>query len=130
MHREVITFTATSLSPNPLYEFMDEFHALAEKWNSTERVSVVVHDAKQLESKITGSDLSLRERQVLWHLREAKCNKEIAHKLNISEGTVKTHVQKVFRKLGIRHRTQIFLLSEESLAQYRITSGELVAGEV
>jgi len=36
-------------------------------------------------------------------------NKEIAWKLGLGEGTVKIHVAKLFRKLGVRHRSAVAL---------------------
>jgi DNA-binding CsgD family transcriptional regulator len=53
------------------------------------------------------SGLTRRERQVLTLLSEGKSNREIAEKLMISQGTVHSHVAKIFRKLGIHSRRQL-----------------------
>ncbi len=50
--------------------------------------------------------LTRRERQVLAHLSLGLSNKEIARRLNIEEVTVRLHLRGVFRKLGVRNRTQ------------------------
>lgn len=50
--------------------------------------------------------LSDREREVLDLLAEGLSNKLIAHQLNISEHTVKTHVASIFAKLGASSRTE------------------------
>jgi len=50
--------------------------------------------------------LSEREQQVLFHLASGASNREIASVLNSAEGTVKTHVRNVYRKLGIGTRKQ------------------------
>lgn len=50
--------------------------------------------------------LSNAEYQVLKLLANGKTNKEIAEQLNISLATVKTHVSNIFRKLGIRKRSE------------------------
>jgi len=50
--------------------------------------------------------LSDREREVLDLLAEGLSNKLIAHHLNISEHTVKTHVASIFAKLGASSRTE------------------------
>ena len=41
-------------------------------------------------------------------------NAEIADALFISEGTVKTHVNRILRKLGLRDRVQVVVLGFES----------------
>ncbi|MGB6944868.1 MAG: response regulator transcription factor [Bryobacteraceae bacterium] len=50
--------------------------------------------------------LSARELEVLELVAEGLSNKLIAHSLNISEHTVKTHVASIFAKLGASSRTE------------------------
>ena len=50
--------------------------------------------------------LSDRELEVLDLLAEGHSNKLIAHRLSISEHTVKTHVASIFAKLGAASRTE------------------------
>jgi len=52
-------------------------------------------------------DLSLRERQVVDLVRQAKPNKEIAYQLHLSEGTVKEYLNRIFRKLDVSNRTEL-----------------------
>lgn len=52
------------------------------------------------------SDLTLREIQVLEAIAEGKSNKEIGAAFSIAEDTVKTHLRKVFEKLGASDRAQ------------------------
>lgn len=53
-----------------------------------------------------GSDeLTAREREVLQLLSEALSNKQIAQRLDISEHTVKFHVNAILTKLGAQSRT-------------------------
>ncbi|MEU9302666.1 response regulator transcription factor [Streptomyces sp. NPDC048269] len=47
-----------------------------------------------------GQALSSRERQVLVSVAAAMSNRQIADRLRITEGTVKRHLNSVFRKLG------------------------------
>jgi ATP/maltotriose-dependent transcriptional regulator MalT len=54
--------------------------------------------------------LSAREREVHELLARGLTNKQIAHILFISEPTVKVHVRRVLRKLGVGTRTQAALL--------------------
>lgn len=64
--------------------------------------------------RVTPSDLGLTERQaeVLALLVEGKPNKIICRELQVSEGTVKTHVSAILRALNVGNRTQVlFALS-------------------
>jgi DNA-binding CsgD family transcriptional regulator/GAF domain-containing protein len=51
------------------------------------------------------SFLTAREREVLLHLATGATNAQIAHSLVITEDTVKSHLQKIFRKLGAPTRS-------------------------
>ena len=56
--------------------------------------------------------LSPREREVLGLLLEGLPNKLIARRLEISEKTVKSHLTKVFREIGVSDRVQAVLWAE------------------
>ena len=51
-------------------------------------------------------DLTAREKEVLNLLIDGDTNKRIAKELEIQEVTVKVHLQKVFKKLGVSNRTE------------------------
>lgn len=53
--------------------------------------------------------LSTREQQIVRLIRQAKSNKEIAHELRLTVGTVKEYVYRIFRKLGVANRTELAL---------------------
>jgi len=55
--------------------------------------------------------LSPRERQVMLSLMEGRRNKEIAVALDVSVGTVKTHLRHIFRKLNVSDRTAAVLVT-------------------
>jgi DNA-binding NarL/FixJ family response regulator len=58
--------------------------------------------------------LSSREREVLDLLVEGLPNKLIARRLEISEKTVKSHLTRIFRELGVTDRTQAALWAERN----------------
>jgi len=62
--------------------------------------------AAKLAERLPAEDLSPRELEVLRLLAAGKPNKLIGADLSISEVTVKSHVQSVFRKLNVLSRTE------------------------
>ena len=50
--------------------------------------------------------LTKREYEILVQIAKGKVNKDIADSLNICERTVKNHVFKIFKKIGVNDRTQ------------------------
>lgn len=55
--------------------------------------------------------LTEREREVIVVLSEGKSNKEIGRRLRLAEGTVKVHLHRIYRKLGIANRTALAILA-------------------
>jgi DNA-binding NarL/FixJ family response regulator len=53
--------------------------------------------------------LTRREREIVRHVALGLRNAEVARRLSISEVTVKTHVNNIFQKLGIRDRVELAL---------------------
>ncbi|HET7017571.1 MAG TPA: response regulator transcription factor, partial [Streptosporangiaceae bacterium] len=52
-------------------------------------------------------DLTPREAEVLAHIAAGLSNAEIASTLFVSEATVKTHINHIFAKTGLRDRAQL-----------------------
>lgn len=58
-------------------------------------------------------NLSVRELEILAQIKLGKTNKDIAKSLNIAVGTVKLHVNSIFRKLDVSNRVQAACVSNE-----------------
>jgi len=62
--------------------------------------------AEKLAERIGTEELTPREFDVLEQIVHGKSNKEIATELEITEATVKTHINSLLGKLGVTDRTQ------------------------
>lgn len=62
--------------------------------------------AERLAERVGAQELTPREFDVLELIVHGKSNREIATDLDISEATVKTHVNSLLGKLGVNDRTQ------------------------
>ena len=67
--------------------------------------------AEKLAERVSGQELTPRELGVLQRIVAGRANKEIATDLNISEATVKSHVNSLLGKLGVADRTHAATLA-------------------
>ena len=81
-------------------------HKLADSLRAPPKESVAVAD-------INSGKLSPREREIIVMLAHGSSNKEIARVLNLSESTIKIHVQGILRKLNIAKRVQAAVYAVE-----------------
>lgn len=63
----------------------------------------------RLVERMNNPQLTNREQQILLLITDGKSNLEIADTLKISGGTIKFHVNGIFRKLNVSDRTQAVL---------------------
>jgi DNA-binding NarL/FixJ family response regulator len=68
--------------------------------------ALLVADSGFEELTPTDSKLSKRQAQLIVMLDRGLSNREIADELGISEHTVKVHLWRLFRRLGVKSRTQ------------------------
>lgn len=57
--------------------------------------------------------LTPQQYKVLGMLSDGLLNKQIAYELNVSEATIKAHMTAIFRKLGVKNRTQAVILLQQ-----------------
>jgi DNA-binding NarL/FixJ family response regulator len=62
----------------------------------------------------TRAALSVSQVAILRLISRGHSNREIAAEVHLSENTVKTHVQEIFRKLGVRNRVEAAILAGKS----------------
>ena len=67
--------------------------------------------AEKLAERISGQQLTHRELNTLERIVAGRSNKQIASDLNISEATVKSHVNSILSKLGAEDRTQAAIIA-------------------
>jgi DNA-binding NarL/FixJ family response regulator len=82
----------------------------------TRRVLDVYRAAPEAASGPRGGEIELltdREREVLVLIGEGHTNGEIAEALFVGEGTVKTHINHLFAKLGLRDRAAAVIFAYE-----------------
>ena len=72
------------------------------------------HAVLRARSEEQAVTLSSREREVLACVAEGLQNKHIAHRLGISEKTVKAHLTSVYSQIGVTDRTQAALWAQRN----------------
>ncbi|EAX8910954.1 response regulator transcription factor [Salmonella enterica] len=70
-------------------------------------------NSTELESRDIKA-LSARQREILQMLAAGESNKQIGRALNISTGTVKAHLESLYRRLDVKDRTQAAMMLNES----------------
>ena len=87
-----------------------------ETWIDERCIHALVRAVDRSGEGETRRQLTERERDVLKGVFEGLSNKEIAAALNISEGSVKSALQQLFVKTGVRTRSQLVRVALEEYA--------------
>jgi DNA-binding NarL/FixJ family response regulator len=82
-------------------------------WLSRSLVQTIARQAEESEPGAAEKPLTERERQVLQGVYEGLTNKEIAQQLFASESAVKSTLQQLFAKCGVRTRSQLVRVALE-----------------
>jgi two-component system, NarL family, response regulator len=67
--------------------------------------------AAKLLERMSNPELSDRELEVLRHMANGMNNQEIGTALNVTESTIKFHINRILSKLGVSDRTQAVLVA-------------------
>jgi DNA-binding NarL/FixJ family response regulator len=86
--------------------------ALGELWIDRTTLMKLLACMKQSAPNVR---LAQREKEIISHICKGYRNKEIAQKLGISEQTVKSHCNRIYKKLGVADRLQLALYSNKLL---------------
>ena len=82
-------------------------------WWPAQTLAAVALSAEAKAASAGLASLTPQQFRVLTMVRDGLLNKQIAYQLNVSEATIKAHVTAIFRKLGVRTRTQAALLLQQ-----------------
>jgi DNA-binding NarL/FixJ family response regulator len=106
------------LKHSPPAQLVEAIHKVmsGEMWLDPRAVrSLVAGASGKSDEQRTSQALTERERAVLKGVFEGFTNKEIAAKLQTSEGTIKAAMQQLFDKTGVRTRSQLVRIALERL---------------
>ena len=81
-----------------------------ELWLDRKLLRNVLCNMGHLEKKV---DLTKKEKEIVGLICHGYRNKEIAQKLDISEQTVKSHCNRIFKKVGVSDRLQLALYTHK-----------------
>ena len=80
--------------------------ASGQAWAPRDLMTQLIQDRRTFQGLAGRRNLTRRENEVLEHLAQGLTNKQIGVGLNISEKTVKSHLNLVYQKLNISTRAQ------------------------
>ena len=69
--------------------------------------------SKNTRSSSAMDTLTERERRVVEEISRGLRNSEIAQRLDVTEGTIKVYLHKIYTKLGVKSRTELALMARD-----------------
>ncbi|WP_369602953.1 response regulator transcription factor [Hahella sp. SMD15-11] len=116
--RKAIDYGASGFIPKsaPLEQISEAIQAVleGEVWLAPgveERIAGLQGEESEFSRRL--ATLTPQQFRVLGMLTEGMLNKQIAYELDVSEATVKAHITALFRKLGVRNRTQAVIAVQQ-----------------
>ncbi|MGI2169390.1 LuxR C-terminal-related transcriptional regulator [Shewanella sp. MF05960] len=80
----------------------------------------LLHSMMNDDNEVEGDQLTIREREVLHALLSGSTNLDIANQLFVSESTIKTHLYRAFRKIGVSCRGQAIAWAQTHMHEVRV----------
>ena len=93
-----------------LYEIL-----LGNTWIPESAATIPPISSAEKEAANLLRELTPQQFRVLQMVSTGQLNKQIAHELDVSEATIKTHMTAILRKLGATNRTQAVLIANQLL---------------
>lgn len=90
--------------------------ASGQAWAPRDLMTQLIQDRRTFQGLAGRRNLTRRENEVLEHLAQGLTNKQIGVGLNISEKTVKSHLNLLYQKLNISTRAQAAVYAARKLA--------------
>jgi DNA-binding NarL/FixJ family response regulator len=83
--------------------------AAGQKWLSGDLIDGALERTREHRTQISRIEnlLTPREIEVMLSVSEGISNKQVGSRLNISEGTVKIHLNNIYQKIGVSNRTSL-----------------------
>lgn len=93
----------TIIDQSVFHQIVNDYTRLSKKITDAEESGISDAETDLSDQEII---LTPREQEILYHLSRGFTNKEISTATNLAVDTVKTHLRNIFRKLGVKNRTQ------------------------
>ena len=105
LHAGAVTFLTKDTTDEELVQTIRDVHA--------GKRPIPPEIARKLADRLTQSNLTAREVEVVSLVAKGYRNKEIAHELCISEETVQAHMKHILSKLGVNDRTRAAVVAAQ-----------------
>ena len=94
-----------------------------------DRICSICRRPRERDGKSVSQHLSFREKQIVDLICQARQNKEIAYQLHLSEGTIKEYLNRIFRKISVKNRTELAIWALTRRVSVADTSQRLTSAE-
>lgn len=119
----LIKYSIKELNGHVMYRYVDNYDCILESIQNLindrfvtpkQIISLIKSNKKLSNNNII--NLTPRQRQIMQIISSrGSSNKIIAKMLGISESTVKLHISSIFKKYGVKNRTQLAVFSKEHI---------------